>query len=53
MKAIVYSEYGTPAVLQLKEIAAPVLKEHQVVVRVHAAALNAGDVFRCGASPVG
>lgn len=51
MKAIVLTEYGSPDVLQLKEVADPALKENEVLVRVHAAALNAGDVFSMRGSP--
>jgi NADPH:quinone reductase-like Zn-dependent oxidoreductase len=43
MKAIVQYEYGPPDVLELKEIDKPVVKENDVLVRVHAAALHAGD----------
>ena len=41
MKAIVYTQYGLPDVLQLKEIANPEPKEGQVLVKVHAASSNA------------
>jgi NADPH:quinone reductase-like Zn-dependent oxidoreductase len=43
MKAIVQNDYGSPNVLKLKEVDKPVIKENDVLVRVHAAALNAGD----------
>jgi NADPH:quinone reductase-like Zn-dependent oxidoreductase len=43
MKAIVYTKYGPPDVLQLKEVAIPVPKDNQVLVRVHAASANALD----------
>jgi len=45
MRAIVQNAYGSPAVLELKEIDRPVVKDNGVLVRVHAAALHAGDYF--------
>ena len=43
MKAIVYPKYGSPDVLQLKEIDKPFVKDDEVQVRVHAASLNPLD----------
>ncbi len=43
MKAIVYTQYGPPDVLQLREVAKPEPREDQVLVRVHAASANALD----------
>ena len=40
MKAMVQYEYGSPDVLQLKEVDKPVLKDNDVLVRVRAAAVN-------------
>jgi NADPH:quinone reductase-like Zn-dependent oxidoreductase len=46
MKAVVYTKYGPPDVLQLEEVAKPEPKEDQVLVRVHAASVNALDYRR-------
>ena len=43
MKAIVQTKYGSPDVLQLKDIDKPVVKDDEVLVRVRAAAVNIGD----------
>lgn len=51
MKAIVQNDYGSPDVLQIKEVAQPEVKENQVLVRVHAASINAGDYFSMSGSP--
>jgi NADPH:quinone reductase-like Zn-dependent oxidoreductase len=46
MKAIVYTQYGSPDVLQLKEVVKPEPKEDQVLVKIHAASANALDYRR-------
>ena len=43
MKAIVYKKYGPPEVLQIEEFDKPAPDENQVLVKVHAASINAGD----------
>jgi NADPH:quinone reductase-like Zn-dependent oxidoreductase len=43
MKAIVRTEYGGPNVLRLSEVNKPVVADNSVLVRVHAASVNAGD----------
>jgi len=43
MKAIVYTKYGPPEVLQLQEVAKPAPTDNQVLVKVQAASINALD----------
>jgi NADPH:quinone reductase-like Zn-dependent oxidoreductase len=45
MKAIVQGEYGSPDVLELKDIEKPVVKDGEVLVRVHAASIHIGDWY--------
>lgn len=43
MKAMVYKKYGSPDVLHIEEVEKPTAREDEVLVRVHAASLNAAD----------
>ena len=40
MKAITFTEYGSPDVLQLEEVEEPIPKDDEVLVSVHAASVN-------------
>lgn len=43
MKAIFYTQYGTPANLQLTAVDKPVPAENEVLVKVHATSINSWD----------
>ncbi len=43
MKAIVYTKYGTPDVLELKEVKKPTPENNEVLVKVYAASVNSWD----------
>ena len=44
MKAVVYTEYGTPDVLKLEDIAQPLPDDNEVLIKIHAAAVTAIDM---------
>ncbi|HYB02315.1 MAG TPA: NAD(P)-dependent alcohol dehydrogenase [Ktedonobacteraceae bacterium] len=49
MKAIVCTHYGPPEVLQLKEVAKPVPKDQEVLIRIYATAVTTSDCIIRGA----
>ncbi|MDJ0694584.1 NAD(P)-dependent alcohol dehydrogenase [Mastigocoleus sp. MO_188.B34] len=51
MKAIIYTQYGSPDVLQLKEVEKPVPRDDEVLIKVHATTVNRTDCATIRAKP--
>src|SRR5258706_16062191 len=51
MKAIVYTQYGPPDVLQFKEVERPTPKDNEVLVKVRAASVNAAELHLLRGKP--
>lgn len=51
MKAIICPRYGSPDVLQFREVVKPVPQEDEVLIQIHAASLNSRDLRMLRANP--
>lgn len=51
MRAAIYEKYGSPDVLQIKQVEKPILKDDEVLIRVYAATVNRTDCAMLSAKP--
>lgn len=51
MKAIICTQYGTPDVLQIKEVDRPMPKNNEIGIRIFSTAVNSGDIRLRAANP--
>lgn len=51
MKAIICTKYGSPDVLQFQEVAKPTPLDNEVLIKIHAASINARDQRMMRANP--
>ncbi|MEL4304691.1 NAD(P)-dependent alcohol dehydrogenase [Methanococcoides sp. LMO-2] len=51
MKAIIATKYGPADVLELKEVAKPILKDNEVLIKIHAAAVTISDIMMLKGTP--
>jgi len=52
MKAIICPKYGSPDVLQLREVEKPSPQQDEVLIKIHAASLNSRDLRMLRANPI-
>src|SRR5512136_2101329 len=48
MKAIVHTKYGSPDVLQFREVDKPLPQDHQLLIKIQAASVNTLDLVLTG-----
>ena len=51
MKAIVHTKYGSPDVLELKEVEKPAVGDNEVLVKVYVASVNAAELHTVSGKP--